>query len=102
MMLVFFLVIFVTLKLNQLTHIIRAASSIDGQTVRLTERLSNNMFSMVGFEKKYLISKDQDFYQHFLKIGEDFNNDIKQLGLLIADPSENKYNFLHIAASGKT
>jgi CHASE3 domain sensor protein len=101
MMLVFFLVIFVTLKLNQLTHIIRAASSVDGQTVRLTERLSNNMFSMVSFEKKYLISKDQDFYQHFLKIGEDFNNDIKQLGLLIADPAEKKNNFLHIAGSGK-
>jgi len=101
MMLVFFLVIFVTLKLNQLTRLIRAASSVDGQTVRLTERLSNNMFSMVSFEKKYLISKDKDFYQHFLKIGEDFNNDIKQLGLLIADPAEKKDKFLHIAGSGK-
>ena len=86
MMLVLFLVIFVTIKLNQLTQLTRAASSIDGQTVRLTERLSNNMFSMVSFEKKYLISKDNDFYQHFLRIKNDFNNDIQQLGLLLACP----------------
>jgi hypothetical protein len=52
MMLVLFLVIFVTIKLNQLTRLTRAASSVDGQTVRLTERLSNNMFSIVSFEKK--------------------------------------------------
>ena len=33
MMLVLFLVIFVTIKLNQLTRLTRAASSVDGQTV---------------------------------------------------------------------
>ena len=39
MMLVLFLVIFVTFKLNQLTRLTRAASSVDGQTARLSERL---------------------------------------------------------------
>jgi two-component system sensor histidine kinase GlrK len=90
MMLVLFLVIFVTLKLNQLTQLTRAASSIDGQTVRLTERLSNHMFSMVSFEKKYIISKDNDFYQHFLRNKSDFNYDIEQLGILVAGPEKNK------------
>jgi two-component system sensor histidine kinase GlrK len=101
MMLVLFLVIFVTVKLNQLTRLTRAASSVDGHTVRLTERLSNNMFSMVSFEKKYLISKDDDFYQHFLKIREDFNKDITQLGQLIAGLGKKKIKFFHIAGSGK-
>jgi two-component system, NtrC family, sensor histidine kinase GlrK len=90
MMLVLFLVIFVTLKLNQLMQLTRSASSVDAQIVRLTERLSNNMFSMVSFEKKYLISKDNDFYQHFLQIKKDFNTDIQQIGLLVADPEKNK------------
>ena len=90
MMLVLFLVIFVTLKLNQLTRLTRAASSVDGQTARLSERLSNNMFSMVSFEKKYLISKDNDFYKHFLEIREYFNKDMQQLGLLLADLEKNK------------
>jgi two-component system sensor histidine kinase GlrK len=90
MMLVLFLVIFVTIKLNQLTRLTRAASSIDGQIVRLTERLSNNMFSMVSFEKKYLISGDNDFYRHFLRIKSDFNNDIQQLGLLVTGSEKNK------------
>lgn len=90
MMLVLFLVIFVTIKLNQLTQLTRTASSVDAQTVRLTERLSNNMFSMVGFEKKYLISRDNDFYRHFLRIKNDFNTDLQQLGLLMAGSEKNK------------
>jgi signal transduction histidine kinase len=101
LMLVLFLVIFVTIKLNQLVRLTRAASAVDGQTVRLTERLSNNMYSMVGFEKKYLISKDDDFYQHFLKIREDFKKDIEQLGLLINGPGNKKIKFFHIAGFGK-
>lgn len=101
MMLVLFLVIFVTIKLNQLARLTRAASSVDGQTVRLTERLSNNMFSMVSFEKKYLISKDNDFYQHFLKIKEDFNKDIEQLRLLVTGPGKKKIKIFHIAGNGK-
>ncbi|MBW2248073.1 MAG: HAMP domain-containing protein [Deltaproteobacteria bacterium] len=90
MMLVLFLVIFVTIKLNQLMQLTRAASSVDGQTVRLTERLSNNMFSMVGFEKKYLISRDNDFYRRFLRIKNDFNTDLQQLRLLMAGSEKNK------------
>ena len=90
MMLVLFLVIFVTIKLNQLMQLTRAASSVDGQTVRLTERLSNNMFSMVGFEKKYLISRDNDFYRRFLRIKNDFNTDLQQLRLLMDGSEKNK------------
>ena len=101
MMLVLFLVIFVTIKLNQLVRLTREASSVDGQTVRLTERLSNNIFSMVSFEKKYLISKDNDFYQHFLKIKEDFNKDIEQLGMLVAYSGKKKIKIFHIAGAGK-
>ena len=90
MMLVLFLVIFVTIKLNQLMQLTRAASSVDGQTVRLTERLSNNMFSMVSFEKKYLVSKDNDFYRRFLRIKNDFNTDLQQLRLLMTGSEKNK------------
>lgn len=88
MMLVLFLVIFVTFELNQITRLTRAASSIDGQIVRLAERLSNNMFSMVSFEKKYLISKDDDFYRRFLQINDHFNKDMQQLGLMMIGPKE--------------
>jgi two-component system sensor histidine kinase GlrK len=101
MLLMLFLVIFVAIKLNQLTRLTRSASSVDGQTVRLTERLSNSMYSMVSFEKKYLISKDDDFYQHFLQIREDFNNDVQQLGLLITGSEKMETKVYHIAGSGK-
>ena len=90
MILVLFLVIFVTIKLNQITHLTRAASSVDGQTVRLAERLSDNMFSMVSFEKKYLISKDNDFYRRFLQIKNYFDHEMQKLGLLVADSEKIK------------
>jgi two-component system, NtrC family, sensor histidine kinase GlrK len=101
MMLMLFFVVFVSVKLNQLSRLTRAASSIDGQMVRLTERLSNNMYSMVSFEKKYIISKDTDFYRHFLQIRNDFNKDIQELGLLITRSEKTKDKLYHIAGSGK-
>ncbi|MGA8181324.1 MAG: HAMP domain-containing sensor histidine kinase [Desulfobacterales bacterium] len=101
MMLMLFLVVFVSVKLNQLSRLTRAASSVDGQMVRLTERLSNNMYSMVSFEKKYLISKDTDFYRHFLQIKNDFNKDINELGLLITRSENSETKLYHIAGSGK-
>ena len=101
MMLMLFLVMFVAVKLNQLSRLTREASSIDGKTVRLAERLTNNMYSMVSFEQKYLISKDQDFYQHFLQIKDIFNKDIQELGLLIAGSEKTKVKIYHIAGIGK-
>ena len=101
LMLMLFLVVFVSVKLNQLSRLTRAASSIDGQMVRLTERLSNNMYSMVSFEKKYIISKDNDFYRHFLQIKKDFNKDINELGLLITRSDKTESKVYHIAGSGK-
>jgi two-component system sensor histidine kinase GlrK len=101
MMLMLFLVVFVAVKLNQLARLTSAASSVDGRTVRLAERLTNNMYSMVSFEKKYLISKDNDFYQHFLQIRDTFNKEVQELGLLIAGSEKTKIKIYHIAGSGK-
>jgi two-component system sensor histidine kinase GlrK len=101
LMLMLFLVVFVAVKLNQLSRLIRSASSIDGRTVQLAERLTNNMYSMVSFEKKYLISKDSDFYRHFLQIKGVFNKDIQELGLLIEGSEKSKIEIYHIAGLGK-
>jgi signal transduction histidine kinase len=101
MMLMLFLFVWVSVKLNQLSRLTRAASSIDGKTVRLTERLSNNLYTMVSFEKKYVISKDNDFYRHFLQIRNDFNKDVQALGLLITLSEQTGTQLYHIAGTGK-
>ena len=59
------------------------------------------MYSMVSFEKKYIISKDNDFYQHFLQIKSDFNKDLRELGFLITASEKTKNKLYHIAGSGK-
>ncbi len=54
------------MQLNKLNRFVLEISSVDGITIDLTERLSDKLFAQVRFEKKYLISQDQDFYQKFV------------------------------------
>ena len=66
--LVVYLGAYAILKLNQINLIIKEIDSIDAAAIRLTEHLSDSLFSQINFEKKYLVSKDPDFYQQFIQI----------------------------------
>jgi two-component system sensor histidine kinase GlrK len=90
MILIIFLGVYVTIKLNQLNHIARAVISADGATIRVTENLSEALFSQEGFEKKYLVSGDHDFYQKFREIQEYFSKDLKRLGSLMDTPKKKR------------
>jgi two-component system sensor histidine kinase GlrK len=92
MLLVIFLGVYVTIKLNQLNRIARAIISVDSAAIGLTENLLEALFSQRGFEKKYLISRDQDFYQKFREIQEHFSKDLERLGSLM-DTSKKKRLF---------
>ena len=92
MLLVISLGVYVTLQLNQLNNLTHAIASVDGVTIRITENLLDAMFSQVSFEKKYLISKDQDFYIQFWQINEYFTEDVEKLECLV-DTSEKKNLF---------
>ena len=83
MLLIIFLGVYVTIKLNQLNRITRTVVSVDSAAIGLTENLLEAFFSQVGFEKKYLISRDQDFYQKFREIQEYFSKDLERLGSLM-------------------
>ncbi len=83
-----------TIKLNQLNHIARAVISVDSAAIRLAENLSETFLSQEAFSKKYLISRDQDFYQKFWEIQEHFSRDLERLGSLM-DTSEKKRLFGH-------
>ncbi len=92
MLLIIFMGVYVTIKLNELNRIARAVISVDSAAIGLTENLLEALFSQVGFEKKYLISRDQDFYQKFREIQEYFSKDLERLGSLM-DTSKKKRLF---------
>jgi two-component system sensor histidine kinase GlrK len=88
MLLIIFLGVYVTIKLNQLNRIARAVISVDSAAIGLTENLLEALFSQEGFEKKYLISKDQDFYQKFREIQEYFSRELERLASLMDTPKK--------------
>ena len=89
MLFVIFLAGYMTFKLNQLNHLTRSIAFVDSTTIGIIERLSEAIYSQVSFEKKYLISKDNDFLNKFWEIHEYVVKDIKNAGD-IADTSEKK------------
>ncbi|MGD8888346.1 MAG: ATP-binding protein [Desulfobacterales bacterium] len=95
MVLVMFLGGYVTLKLNQLNHLTREIAAVDVNTITLCEHLLDKLFSQVGFGKKFLISKDKDFYQKFREIKEHVTQDMQKLKPLMHS-DENKKLFSEI------
>ncbi|MGD8662348.1 MAG: MCP four helix bundle domain-containing protein, partial [Desulfobacterales bacterium] len=90
MLLIVFLGGYVSLQQNKLNRFVREIASVDGITIDLTERLSNNLFSQVRFEKKYLISQDQDFYQQFWDILKQLTQDMERLESLLTTEEDKK------------
>jgi two-component system sensor histidine kinase GlrK len=90
MILIIFLGVYVTIKLNQLNRVAHAVISVDSAAIRVTENLSEALLSQEGFEKKYLISGDQDFYQKFCEIQEYFSKDLERLGSLMDTPKKKR------------
>jgi two-component system sensor histidine kinase GlrK len=65
LILVVFFGLYVTMQLNRLNRITKAVASVDSATISIIERLLDDFFTQVSFERKYFISNDQDFYERF-------------------------------------
>jgi two-component system sensor histidine kinase GlrK len=79
MILVIFMGVYVTLKLIQIKRLTHDAALVDSAIVRQVDQLFDTLFTQVSFEEKYLISKDQDFYNKFWEVEENFLKDIGKL-----------------------
>jgi two-component system sensor histidine kinase GlrK len=79
LVLVIVLGIYVTVKLRELNHITGSIASVDGTTISISERLLDRILSQVGFEKKYFVSKDPDFYKRTQEITNQVADDLEQL-----------------------
>jgi signal transduction histidine kinase len=89
MVMVIFMGIYVTLRLDQLTDLNYTIARVDGAMIRTGEHLLELIFSQVGFERKYLISRDQDFQKEFQRTEALF---VEELGKLrgLADSADEK------------
>jgi signal transduction histidine kinase len=88
MLVVIFMGGYVTYKLNQLNKITREIDSVDGATIRISEQLLEILISQVGFEKKYFIAGDMDFYEQFWQIKEYFLSNLETIRPLTVSPTE--------------
>ena len=95
LLLVVFLGVYVTLKLNQLNGLSREIATVHVNRLTLTEHFLDKLFSQVSFEKKYLISGDTDFLKKFWEIQLQIIEDVRKLEAL-PDTVENKNLFSQI------
>ena len=81
--------VYAVLSLNYVNQSMDYIISVDGSTVRLTTELTDTLLTQLGFEEKYFVLKDQDFYKHFWKTEDFFRKTIEELGD-IADTSQKR------------
>lgn len=92
LLLVVFLGVYVTVKLNQLNGLSREIASVYATRLTLTEHVLEKLFSQISFENKYLISKDTDFLVKFWEIQAQITEDIDKLKKMLRT-QENKKLF---------
>lgn len=82
--------VYSTLKLVQLSRITRSIHSIDAKVIKTADRLRDATLSQRVLEKKYSISKDEDFLSQFTETGKYIEKDLVRLGNLVNTPEEVK------------
>jgi two-component system sensor histidine kinase GlrK len=91
MLMVIFMGIYVTLKLNQLTEINHKVARVDGAIITMGEQLLESLFSQAGFEMKYLISGDPDFYREFSSGKALFTETMEKIGSLADSAAQRQW-----------
>ena len=81
--------IYTTFRLDQLNQITRSISS-DGEIIRIVAELRDNALSQRGFDKKYIVSRDKDFYHQFLEIEKQIETDLERISALIDTPEKKR------------
>lgn len=90
--------VFAIVRIGQFNEVIRAELLTNSQILDSTRRLTDASLSLIRFEKKFLITKDDALYQEFLQLGKDFDQSLGHLRSL-ADSSQVKSLLTEIEAS---
>ena len=79
---------YAALKFRELNQIIHSISSVDSETIRVTDYLRDSLFTQRKFEKKYVVSEDKDFFRQFIEIKKSIQKELGQLNIF-AGSTEN-------------
>lgn len=85
--------VYSTIKFDQLRHIILSIIAIDSESIRLANRLRDNLLTQRKFDKMFSVSKDQDFHQQFIETQKYIEKDLKGISLLMSSPHSQKRVF---------
>ncbi len=77
-------------RFEQLNRITKSLSSIDSEVIRIANNTKDNFLSLAAFERKYIVSKDNDFYNQFQETKKSINKQMDQIANLIQD--QQKYD----------
>ena len=78
-----------TLKFRELNQIIHSISSVGSETVLVSDRIRDSLFTQRKFERKYVVSEDNDFFRQFLETEKSIRKDLDEMEILLA-PTKNK------------
>ena len=73
-------------RINEVTH---SVLTINNRMNENAEKLSDVIFSQVRYERKFIISKDEVFYNQFLQLKGDFDRYLGEM-MLIADSPQTR------------
>ena len=79
-------------QLHKLEDITKSILVVDNNVIDLEQKLSDLMLSMVGYDKKYIITKDEELIKKFDEAKEDFEKNLVEI-TSVADTEESKNYF---------
>ncbi len=72
------------LKFRELNQIVYSIRSVGSETIRVADRLRDNLFTQSKFERKYVVSEDEDFFRQFLEIEKSIQKDLDEMDSRLA------------------
>jgi len=80
--------IYVAVQLQRLEGATNSILSIDNRMLNYNKKLTDTLLSQVQYEKKFLIMKDNDFYDRFVTAEKDFDQNFKELISISDSPQD--------------
>ena len=85
-------------EIGRINEVTQSILTVNNQMIDLGTRLSDIIFSQVRYERKFIISKDEAFFNECLQLKNDFNRCLKEM-TSIADSSQAKTTLSNINTS---
>lgn len=75
------------LEIGHINKLTESILTVNNQTIELAKELSDTILSQVGYERKYIISGDEAFFNGFIRLNRDFERFLKEM-VFVADSAQ--------------